>query len=127
MIDAIFKIVANCLHGAVFVLLIVAAFVLMLGGRRGAIWVVNRALTLMKKVIRANVIMLIRLGRKTCLFVWVLIRCICMCIYRLSRKNWMPWSRFREQQPGMRITRIQRLKARAQDNTQERPRDTHWE
>lgn len=119
VIDEFSKIAANCIHGVVFVFLLTVAFGLILGGRRGAMWVVNRALALMKKVIRANVIMLIRLGRKTCLFVWVLIRYIGRCIYRLSRIAWMPSSRFGQQQSGTRMIRIQRLSARVQENNQE--------
>lgn len=127
VINELSKIAAGCFESVVTLLLIAISFGVIVGGKKGGVLVLNKAFTVTNTVFRASVTMLIRLVGKVCLYAFALIRCVCMCIYRLSRKDWMPWSRYREQQPGMRIIRIQRLIARAQDNTQERPRDTHWE
>lgn len=131
MIDEFFKLAASCLQGAVLILLIMVAFGIILGGKRGAMWVINRAMSLVKAVLRANITMLIRLGKRLYLYVTVLLRCMGRYIYRLSRISWLPSSRIGQHQPGMRI-RIQRLTTRTQDNTQERthdptPPDTFWE
>lgn len=126
VINEFSKIAANCFESVITLLLIAASFGVIVGGKNGML-VLNKAFTVMKTVFRVSVTTLIRLVRKVCLYAFALIRCICRYIYRLSRKNWMPWSRLREQQPDMRITRIQRLIARAQDNSQERPRDSRWE
>lgn len=125
MIDTFSKVAANCLHGAVLILIIVIAFGMILGGKRGAAWVINRTISLIKAALRAS---LIYLGRK-------MYSCLCYVgryIYRLSRVNWLPSSRIRQHQSGMRI-RIQRFTpTREQDSDLDSsrnapPQDIDWE
>ena len=65
MIDALFKIAASCVQGAMFVLIILIAFGVMFGGKKGAMWVINTAIAPIKAAFRAKITALIYL----CMFV----------------------------------------------------------
>jgi len=56
---------AGCVQGAMFVLLILVAFGVMFGGKKGAMWVINTALSPVKAAFRMKIIALIYL----CMFV----------------------------------------------------------
>ncbi len=65
MIDALFKIAASCVQGAMFVLLILVAFGMMFGGKKGAMWIINTAISPIKAAFRAKITALIYI----CMFV----------------------------------------------------------
>lgn len=67
MIDALFKVAASCVQGALAVLLIMVAFGMMIGGKKGAMWVINTALAPIKAVIEKRIAALIYV----CMFVIV--------------------------------------------------------
>ena len=65
MIDALFRVAASCVQGAMFVLLILVAFGMMFGGKKGAMWVINTSLSPIKAVFQKKLTALIYL----CMFV----------------------------------------------------------
>lgn len=65
MIDALFKVAGSCVQGAMTVLLIVIAFAMILGGKKGAMWVIRTAVSPIKGVFEKKLAALIYL----CMFV----------------------------------------------------------
>lgn len=48
MIDSLFKVAASCVQGAMTVLLLMIAFGMIIGGKRGTMWVINTAISPIK-------------------------------------------------------------------------------
>lgn len=67
MIDALFKAAASCVQGAMTVLIMLIAFGMMLGGKKGAMWVISTAISPIKAAFRAKITALIYV----CMFVIV--------------------------------------------------------
>jgi hypothetical protein len=67
MIDALFKAAASCVQGAMTVLIILVAFGMILGGKKGGMWVINTALSPIKCAFQKKLTALIYV----CMFVIV--------------------------------------------------------
>jgi hypothetical protein len=65
LINALFRVAASCVQGAMLVLTVLIAFGMMLGGRKGALWVVNTAISPIKAAFQKKLTALIYL----CMFV----------------------------------------------------------
>lgn len=65
MINALFKVAGSCVQGAMVVLLILVAFGMMFGGKKGGMWVVRTALSPIKGAFQKKLTALIYL----CMFV----------------------------------------------------------
>lgn len=114
MIDELCRIAAKCLEAAMTLFLIALGFGMIVGSKRGTSWVMRLATS----VVRRITAVLTNLAKRICFGVLSLIRHVVGYIYGLSKVNWMPSSRFRGRQSGIRI---QRLSAWVQDNNSEHP------
>lgn len=67
MFDVLLVTATRCIQGAMTVLIILIAFGMMLGGKKGAMWVINTATSPIKAAFRAKITALIYV----CMFVFV--------------------------------------------------------